>query len=326
MTSTRSSPPVAVVNNPSQLLFAIEAADAFSHRVHDLRVVIVPTPGARDGSLYKTVLRAAQIRDIHRFGVDSLSRTGRLRDVVRLVHTTDPSSRVITPMINYFPARALINRAGKNATVTDDGSWTIYFAKQRHDGKSQFRTPLHAALPFGRLPKSLNFYTIYDELVAGRYDNVIANRLEWSKRTFFRGRRGTHMVILGSDLSRSGHLTETVFQQHVARLREYHSGPTEYWPHRRESLALAEVMCQRFNMRLRDRALPLEAEILAVDPSPVVIGTLPSTATRTLRILQKTVGYRIVVSVPRDADIALSKSDLFEGVSRSAKADADELL
>lgn len=317
---------VAVVNNPTQLLFAIEAADAFSHEVSGLHVVIIPTPGARDAELYGNLVAAAGIRDVDVKGLDSLSRRGRIQDVVRFRHAYNPASRIITPMVNYLPARALLNRAGENAVITDDGSWTLHFASMRNAGASQYRTLLHAALPFGRLPKSLTFFTVYENLNAGRADKTVPNRLTWTKRVFPRGERGTHMVILGSDLARSGYIGEETFVQHVAQLRARCDGLVEYWPHRREDLELAKSMCHRFSMTLKGRTLPLEAEILAVDPSPAIIGTLPSTATRTLRMLKETVGYQIVVSVPKRRDIDPARMGLFEAISRSMQSDADELL
>jgi hypothetical protein len=323
---SQSLPAVVVVNNPTQLLFAIEAADAFSHSVQELHVVTVPTQGAREEGLYENLFRAAGIEDIDRLGVDSLSRIGRIRDAIRLRRATDPTSRVITPMINYFPARALINRAGQNAVITDDGSWTLFFANRRHAGESQYRTPLHAALPFGRLPRALNFFSIYDEMRPGQFDSVTPNQLGWAKKTFFQHKPGDHLVLLGSDLARAGYITNKSLRRHVARMRERFPGKAEYWPHRREDYGVAQALCQRFDMHLRERSLPFEAEILAVDPSPAVIATLPSTVTRTLRLLKDTVGFRIVVAMPSADEIAPQQAKLFEAVSRSASSDADELL
>ena len=322
----QSLPAVAVVNNPTQLLFAIEAADAFSYSVQELRVVTVPTPGAREDGLYQNLFRAAGIHDIESLGVDSLSRVGRIRDAIRLRRVIDPSATVITPMVNYLPARSLINRAGQNALITDDGSWTLYFADMRRAGASQYRTPLHAVIPFGRLPRALNFFSIYEEMSPGRFDSVTPNQLGWAKKTFFQHRPGDHLVLLGSDLARAGYITDESLGRHVARIRERFPGEAEYWPHRREDHGLAQALCKRFDMHLRVRRLPFEAEILAVDPSPAVIATLPSTVTRTLRLLKDTVGFGIVVALPSVDEIAPQKVELFETLSRSASSDADQVI
>jgi hypothetical protein len=320
-------PATAIVNNPTQLLFAIEAAAVFDEAdVSSLRVIVIPTPGARDGDLYRNVLRAAGVTDVEWLGTDALSRAGRLRDARRFRSSTDRAAHIITPMIHYFPARALLNRAGRNAVITDDGTWTVHFAGTRSAGKSQFRTPLHALLPFGALPRSLNFFTIYPELVAGPSDIVRANQLAWSRETFHSGQQGDHMVILGSDLARSEYLSEETFERRLGALRAIHDGPAEYWPHRRENSALAERICRKLGMTLRDRTLPLEAEILDVTPGPVVVGTLPSTATRTLRLLKPVVNYQIVVAGVDERDIFEPRRVLFNAVSSSAETDADVLI
>lgn len=324
-------PAIAVVNNPTQLLFAIEAAHTFSHKVDQLHVIIVPTPGAEDKSLYENLFRVAGIHNVDTLGIDSLTRMGRLRDVIRLRHNIDPAATVLTSMTDYLPARALIGRAGRNAVITDDGSWTIYFAGMREAGKSQYRTPIHALIPFGRLPGSLTFFTVYSDIVGGKSDAVVANELDWTKRSFFRANRGDHLIVLGSNLTRGGdgsggYFSEDRYLRYVERMRQVSDGPAEYWPHRRESAERAAKICLEFDMHLKERNLPLEAEIIACDPSPAIIATLPSTATRTLRLLQELVGYRIVVSLPRSEEISPAGRALFETVSKSAETDADELI
>jgi hypothetical protein len=97
-------------------------------------------------------------------------------------------------------------------------------------------------------------------------------------------------------------------------------------PHRRETVELAARICLDFDMLLKERALPLEAEIIASDPSPTVISTLPSTVTRTLRPPHEMVANRIVVSLPRGEEISPGRRILFEAVSKSAKSDADKLI
>ncbi len=317
---------IAIVNNPTQLLFAIEAAEEFRDDVRDLRVIIVPTPAARDELLYRNILDAAGIADVESLAFDSLTRFGRARDVGRFRLSIPSEAMIITPMLNYLPARSLLHRAGQRAVVTDDGSWTLHFAAQRRSGASQFRTPLHALLPGSKVPDSLTFFTIYDDMIAGPHDRIVSNRLAWSRHTFHRGDKGAGMVILGSDLARSGYITDSEFASHVGALRACAVGAVEYWPHRREDLRLAEGMCNRLGMALKQRTLPLEAEILAADPSPALVGTLPSTATRTLRVLRETVGYRVVVSIPDDAVISHERRVLFEPIARSARVDADRVL
>jgi hypothetical protein len=322
-------PAIAVVNNPTQLLFAIEAAHAFSHKVDELHVIIVPTPGARERDLYKSLFQVAGIHNFEALGISSLTRRGRMRDVVRLRHDTNPMATILTSMINYLPARALIGRAGQNAVITDDGSWTVHFADARKAGKSQYSTPWHAAIPFGRLPSSLTFFTVYSDIVAGRSDRVVANSLDWTKCSFFRGNRGNRgnqLIVLGSDLARSGYVNEGRYVRYVKRMRQLIDGPAEYWPHRRESAELATKICKDFDMLPKARTLPLEAEIVASDPSPAVIATLPSTATRTLRLLKGLVGYRIVVALPGREEVSPARRTLFEAISKSAKSDADELI
>ena len=322
----QATPAIAIVNNPTQLLFAIEAAHAFSHKVDELHVIVVPTPGAQDMHLYENLSQTAGIRIIESLGTDSLTRTGRLRDVMRLRHNIDPTSTIITAMTDFLPARALIGRAGHNAVITDDGSWTIYYAKRRETGKSQYRTPLHAVIPFGRLPSSLTFFTVYGDIIGGKSDRVVTNRLDWTKRSFFRGKSGSHLIVLGSNLTQAGYFSEGDYLRYVARMRQLSDGPVEYWPHRRESAELATKICLDFDMHLKERTLPLEAEIIASDPSPAIIATLPSTATRTLRLLKELVGYKIVVSLPRTEDISPAGRELFETVAKSAESDADELI
>jgi hypothetical protein len=324
-------PAIAVVNNPTQLLFAIEAAHKFSHKVNELHVIVVPTPGARDMHLYENLFQTAGIHNIDELGTDSLTRAGRLRDVIRLRQNIDPAATILTCMTNYLPARALIGRAGENAVITDDGSWTIYFAKMRESGKSQYRTPLHAVIPFGRLPSSLTFFTVYSDIIGGKSDRVVTNELNWTKNSFFRGNRGSHLVVLGSDLTRGGYteggyFSEGRYLQYVERMRRLSDGPAEYWPHRRESAERAAKICLDFDMHLKERTLPLEAEIIACDPSPAIVATLPSTATRTLRLLKELMGYKIVVSLPRSEHISPSGRTLFETVANSAESDADELI
>lgn len=316
---------VAVVNTPTQLLFAFEAAHDLGLPVPDVTVIVVPTPGAREDALYDNLLRAAGSTDVRRLGPEALTRTGRVGDVLRLRREVPRDAWVLTAMVNYLPARALFSRARERAVVVDDGSWTLYLAERRQRGY-RARTPGHAVIPFGRLPKALTFFTIYDDVLAGERDTVRRNTLAWTRSTFPAGPRGDHLVVLGSDLARAGYLTAEQYRARLAALRTANPGRAEYWPHRREDLDLATRLCAELDLDMRERRLPLEAEILACDPAPAVVATLPSTATRTLRLLRDLAGFRLVVSVPPESDVAPDLRQAYAGMARSAVDDADDVV
>jgi hypothetical protein len=116
--------------------------------------------------LYENLFQAAGIHNIDALGTDSLTRTGRVRDVICFRHNIDAAAApILTSTINYLPARALIGRAAKNAVIIDDDPWTVHNAKARKSGQSQYRTSLHAAIPFGHLPASLTFITVYGDII-----------------------------------------------------------------------------------------------------------------------------------------------------------------
>ncbi len=316
---------VAIVNNPTQLLFAIEAAYDLGLHLPHLDVIVVPTPRADDTDLYSNLIQAAKLQNITWLPLSSLGRLGRLRDLLRLKFSARGYEWIITPMVNYIPVRALISSRPKRVIVTDDGAWTLHFAKMRYEGRRSIRR-VHRMIPLTTLPRELAFFSIYRDLVAGPADTIKHNDLQWCRSQSAGGNRGDHLVILGSDFVGSEYLTFGEYVEQLKRIRAVSNGVAEYWPHRREDPALVHEICELLGLKLRKRRLPLEAEILQTDPAPALIATLPSTATETLKMFRAELGYRILTLVPDESTIRPARLAQFRAVTASSMASSDIVM
>jgi hypothetical protein len=283
MRSAESSPGLAWVESPLQLVAAAEWAETQEQRI---LVALRVTSTQMSDTAQELISRGARFAEV----VPYFGTPWRLLSQHRDWAVGDAFSGQFRLAASVVAPRSLtLLDDGSQATAIVDALLGRTSYSRPRTSETALRTTLGilarermlslAARDRLRIATAFDFGEVRSSLLRDRGIPVSTHSFDWVRRTARPIAVPGNRVLLGSALPTDGRLSIDRYLRWISA--EAADGPLVYLPHRRESAAVRESVAGINGVRLIDTGLPVEL-VLAGAQEPLEVITLPSSARTTL--------------------------------------------